>query len=166
MARADLLEVSNGMFSGKTESEHQDTDIINDGFWPDINAGDFEKRRSVPVDMDKDAIAMSVVSAIAQINIELVGVKTRHEAEGIAQASDVISQPSIADKNMLVILYEKAVYARAKAELLPEFATTQMRDAGENVTQREPETRDSLFAESLQHIRTIKGKRSAGVELL
>ncbi|MCJ8269342.1 MAG: head completion/stabilization protein [Psychrosphaera sp.] len=158
--------MSENMFSGKTETQQQDTNITNDGFWPDINAGDFEKRRSVPVDMDKDAIATSVVSAIAQINIELASVKSGYEDKGISRASDVVGSPSIADKNMLVILYEKAVYARAKAELLPEFSTTQMRDAGENVTQTESETRDSLFAESLQHIRTIRGKRSTGVELL
>ncbi|PKH06669.1 head completion/stabilization protein [Moritella sp. Urea-trap-13] len=154
------------MFSGKTDTEQQDTCITNDGFWPNINAGDFEKRRSVPVDMDKETIATSVVSAIAQINIELVSVKSDYESNDINRAVDVVGGPSISDKNMLVILYEKAVYARAKAELLPEFSTTQMRDAGENVTQTESETKDSLLAESLQHIRTIKGKRSAGVELL
>ena len=154
------------MFSGKPDIEYQDTLISNDGFWPDINASDFEKRRSVPVDMDKDAIAMTLVSAVGQINIELMDVRSAHQAAGITQACDVISQPSIGAKNMLVILYEKAVYARAKAELLPECATTQMRDAGDNVAEREPETRDYLFAESLQHIRTIKGKGRSGVELL
>jgi hypothetical protein len=154
------------MFNGKQTADYQDTQITNDGFWPDINAGDFEKRRSVPSDIDTDTIAMSVAAAIAQINLELVDIKTSHEAEGIARAIDVIGKPRVGDKNLLVILYEKAVYARAKADLLPEFSTTQMRDAGENLAQREPETRDSLFAESLQHIRTIKGKRRSSVALL
>lgn len=154
------------MFNGKPDTDYQDTQITNDGFWPDINAGAFEKRRGVPADMDPDTIAVSVAAAIAQVNSELVDVKTRHEAEGITRAADVAGHPCIGDKNVLVILYEKAVFARAKADLLPEFATTQMRDVGENVAQREPETRDSLFAESLQHIRTITGKCSTGVELL
>ena len=154
------------MFNGKTDSDYQDTAIENDGFWPDLNAGDFEKRRGVPMEMDKEAIAYAVAAAIAQINIELLTVQTAYQAEGIAKAIDVTGQPKIGEKNLLVILYEKAVFARAKSDLLPEFATTQMRDAGENVAQREPETRDQLLAESQQHIRAIKGKSRTGIELL
>lgn len=154
------------MFSGKVSGEYQDTVIENDGFWPDINAGDFEKRRGVPMDMDKESIAFSVAAAIAQINIELVSVKNAYQADGIIKAVDVAGQPKIRDKNLLVILYEKAVFARTKSELLPEYATTQMRDAGENVANSQVDTRDQLLAESQQHIRAIKGKGRVGVALL
>ena len=166
MARADLFKVSNSMFSGKTQTDNQNTEITNDGFWPNINVGEFEARRSVPIEMDKDAIASSVLSAVVQINKALNDVKLRYQSNGSAQARDVLTQPSINGKCMLVILYEKAVFSLAKAELLPEFATTQMRDAGENVATREPDTRDSLVAESQQHIRTIKGQGRLSVELL
>lgn len=154
------------MFNGKTDYDYQDTLIVNDGFWPDLNAGDFEKRRGVPMDMDKESIAYSVAAAIAQINIELLDVKTDYQAQGITKAIYVVSQPRIGDKNLLVILYEKAVFARTKSELLPEFATTQMRDAGENVANTQVETRDQLLAESQQHIRAIKGKGRTGIALL
>ncbi|GLR75980.1 head completion/stabilization protein [Aliivibrio sifiae] len=154
------------MFNGKTDNEYQDTVIENDGFWPDLNAGDFEKRRAPPMEMDKDTIAYAVAAAVAQINLALITVKTGYEAEGINKAEDVLGQPKVGDKNLLIILYESAVFARAKSELLPEFATTQLRDAGDNVAEREPETRDSLLAESQQHIRAIKGKSRVGIELL
>lgn len=154
------------MFSGKADDGHQDTIIENDGFWPNLNAGDFEKRRGVPMDMDKESIAYSVAAAIAQINIELAYVKTSYQAEGIAKAIEVSGQPKIGNKNLLVILYEKAVFARTKSELLPEFATIQMRDAGENVANSQVETSDRLLAESQQHIRAIKGKGRTGIALL
>lgn len=154
------------MFNGQVSPEYQNTVITNDGFWPNINAGDFEKRRGVPLEMDKEAIAYSVAAAIAQINIELVDVKTAYMAEGIAKAADVAGQPKIVDKNLLCILYEKAVFARTKSELLPEYATTQMKDAGENVATRLAEVRDQLLAESQQHIRAIKGKGRTGIDLL
>jgi len=154
------------MFNGKADNGHQDTVIENDGFWPNLNAGDFEKRRGVPMDMDKESIAYSVAAAIAQINIELAYVKASYQAEGTAKASEVAGQPKIGDKNLLVILYEKAVFARTKSELLPEFSTTQMRDAGENVANSQVETSDQLLAESQQHIRAIKGKGRTGIALL
>lgn len=153
------------MFTGQS-NEYQDTAITNDGFWPDINAGDFEKRRGVPIDLDKESIAYSVASAIGQINIELESVKTAYISDGMNAASEIVGQPKIGDKNLLVILYEKAVFARAKAELLPEYATQQTKDAGENVAQSQAEIRDQLLAESQQHIRAIKGKSRCGVDLL
>ncbi|WP_019615489.1 head completion/stabilization protein [Psychromonas ossibalaenae] len=154
------------MFNGQVNPEYQDTVIENDGFWPDLNAGDFEKRRGVPLEMDKESIAYAVAASTAQINIELVNVKTAYQASGIEKAEDVVGQPKIGDKNLLVILYEKAVFARTKSELLPEYATTQMKDAGENVATSHVEVRDQLLTESQQHIRAIKGKGRTGIELL
>lgn len=154
------------MLSGKSGTEYQDTNIINDGFWPDLNAGDFEKRRGVPAEMDKEAIAFALAAAISQINIELSNKKNQCLEEGIEKAEAVTGTPTIGDKNLLVILYEKAVFARAKADLLPEYATQQAKDAGDRVAESEPETRNSLLAESQQHIRAINGKSRVGIELI
>lgn len=153
------------MFTGQN-TEYQDTEIENNGFWPNINAGDFEKRRGVPIDLDKETTAYSVASAIAQINIELQKTQNAYQSEGYTSANDVPGQPKIEDKNLLVILYEKAVFARAKSELLPEYATQQTKDAGENVASNHAEIRDQLLAESQQHIRAIKGESRCGVALL
>ena len=154
------------MFSGSSGTDYQDTQITNDGFWPDLNAGDFEKRRGIPADLNSDSIAFSLAAAIAQINIELTDLKATHQASGTAKASDVAGQPMLGGKNLLVILYEKAVFARAKADLVPEFATVQMRDAGDRVAESETDITDRLLAESQQHIRAIKGKSRCGVDLL
>ena len=154
------------MFNGQSQTTYQDTVIENNGFWPDINAGDFEKRRGVPVDLDAASTAYSVASAIAQINIELTSKQTAYQDAGYATANDVPGQPKVGDKNLLVILYEKAVFARAKSELLPEYATQQTKDAGENVASSQADIRDQLLAESQQHIRAIKGDSRCGVALL
>lgn len=154
------------MLNGKPSTEYQDTSITNDGFWPDINAGDFEKRRGIPADMDPETIAYAVATAISQINIELTDKKAEYIELGYKTASSVEGQPCIGEKNLLVILYEKAVYARTKADLLPEYATQQTKDAGDRVAENEAETRNSLLAESQQHIRAIYGKSRVGVELI
>ncbi|MDD9155450.1 head completion/stabilization protein [Aliivibrio sp. S4TY2] len=154
------------MFNGSSGAAYQDTLIENDGFWPDLNAGDFEKRRSIPTDMDSETVAYALAAAIAQINIALINKKTAYEAEGITSASDVLGQPKIGDKNLLVIMYEKAVFSRAKADLIPEFAMVQTKDAGDRVAENETLITERLLAESQQHVRAIFGKSRAGVELL
>lgn len=154
------------MFNGQVATEYQDTVITNDGFWPDLNAGDFEKRRGVPMNLDKESIAYSLAASIAQINIELKATKEAYILAGTATAAEVAGQPKIGTKNLLVILYEKAVFARTKSELLPEFATTQTKDAGENVATSHAEMRDQLLAESQQHIRAISGSGRTGIDLL
>ncbi|MUK40990.1 head protein [Aliivibrio fischeri] len=154
------------MFNGSSGAAYQDTVIENDGFWPDLNAGDFEKRRSIPTDMDSETVAYALAAAIAQINIALINKKTAYEAEGITSASDVLGQPKIGDKNLLVIMYEKAVFSRAKADLIPEFAMVQTKDAGDRVAENETLITERLLAESQQHVRAIFGKSRAGVELL
>ena len=154
------------MFSGSPGAEYQDTTITNDGFWPDLNAGDFEKRRGVPADMNKEMIAHSLAAAVGQVNIELAKHKEELQKQGIKCANDSSGQPSVGNKNLLIILYEKAVFSRAKAELLPEYATQQTKDAGDRVAESEADTRGSLLTESQQHIRAIKGKSRVGVGLL
>ncbi|OFC42945.1 hypothetical protein BA189_03955 [Aeromonas hydrophila] len=68
--------------------------------------------------------------------------------------------------NGLTELYLCAVFARAKAQLLPEFATVTERDAGNDLAERAPDARTQLLAESQRLIRAIKGKRRAWAELI
>ncbi|MFA0607260.1 head completion/stabilization protein [Vibrio amylolyticus] len=154
------------MFSPGSNADYQDTVITNDGFWPDLNAGDFERRRRVPAHMDKDTIAFAIAAAIGQTNITLELVKAGHLANGYQKASEIPDLPSVLNQNLVEVAYCKAVFALAKAELLPEYATQQTKDAGDRVAESAVETKDSLLAESQQHIRTLQGKTRCGVDYL
>lgn len=50
--------------------------------------------------MDKDTIATSVVSGIAQINIELISVKSGYESNGINRAVDVMGRATVEAGNL------------------------------------------------------------------
>lgn len=154
------------MFDGKPTGSYQDTDIENDGFWPNLNVGDFEKRRGISVKLDSEAVALSLAAAVSQINIELRKVKAGYEAEGIAQAEDIPGLPQVLGKNSIVILYEKAVFARAKADMVPEFASVTTKDSGDRVAEHERDITDRLLAESQQHLRALSGSTRCGVALL
>ncbi|MCG7499367.1 head completion/stabilization protein [Vibrio sp. Of7-15] len=154
------------MFNGKPTSSYQDTEIDNDGFWPNLNVGDFEKRRGIPADMDAESVAFSLAAAVSQINIELTTVKAGYQAEGIQSAADIPGLPKVLGKNNVVILYEKAVFARAKADMVSEFASVQTKEAGDRLSENERDITDRLLAESQQHIRAMSGHSRCGIGLL
>ena len=58
------------MFDGKTISYQQNV-IRNDGFWPDIDAGDFERSRTIPAVTSHDTVLNALMCAVTEINAEL-----------------------------------------------------------------------------------------------
>ncbi|WP_322804483.1 head completion/stabilization protein [Vibrio alfacsensis] len=154
------------MFDGKPTSSYQDTIVENDGFWPDLNVGDFERRRGIPSKLDSEAVAFALAAAVSQVNIELLTVKAGFEAEGITKAEAIPDLPNVLGKNSIVVLYEKAVFARAKADMVSEFASVTTKDAGDRVAESEQDITRRLLAESQQHLRALSGSSRCGVELL
>ncbi|MDC0611901.1 head completion/stabilization protein [Vibrio sp.] len=153
------------MFTGASDG-YQSTLITNDGFWPDIDAGVFERRRGTPAAQDDDRIAYAVSNAMASVNLELELLKTAYLAEGTLKAADADVYPKVGDKNRLVIQYESAVFARAKADLLPDFATVSQRKEGDHLAERSLELKNELLAESSRTIRHMLGKQRASVDLI
>lgn len=87
-------------------------------------------------------------------------------AEGYASAAEMPGPSLEGGTNALTEQYLAAVFARAKAALLPEFASVTERPAANNLAERAPEQRAQLLAESQQLVRSIKGKHRAGVSLI
>lgn len=154
------------MFSGSSGADYQDTVIENDGFWPNLNAGDFEKRRGLPAAQDPERIATAIANATAEVNLQLEMLKTQYMSEGINQAEDIIAFPKIGNRNRVVIQYESAINARAKADLLPDIATLHQRKEGDHLADRSEETKNELLAESQRIIRNMCGLNRSTVTLI
>ncbi|EJC6256948.1 TPA: head completion/stabilization protein [Klebsiella aerogenes] len=148
------------MFSGKP-LDYQDEPLTNNGFWPDLNLKDFQAQRSLPADIDAHTIAQALIAAVAEVNAELGRVEAGWQAKGYAQATEVPGV-SMGGLNSLCAQYTKAVFARAKADLLGEFATIGRRDT--HPGQESLETRAGLLAEASVVIRRMKGLKRATVK--
>lgn len=153
------------MFSGTDES-YQDTVITNDGFWPDVNAGDFERLRGTPAAQDEERITYAVVNAVSSVNLQLEALKAGYLLQGIVKAENIEAFPKVAGKNRIVIQYQSAVFARAKADLLPDFSTVHQKKEGDHLAERSLETKNELLAESERIIRNMLGKGRSTVELI
>lgn len=147
------------MFSG-TPIEYQDEPLINNGFWPDLNLADFQRARSIPADVDAQTVAEALLAATGEVNGDLASVQEKHQGSGFATAQHVPGV-QLGNQNQLCAQYKKAVYARAKADLLGEFASVGRRES--HPGQESEETRKGLLAESSIAIRLIKGLKRATV---
>lgn len=150
------------MFSG-TPIDYQDEPLENNGFWPDLNLKDFQSQRTIPADIDADTIGQALITAAADVNADLEKVEAKYRASGYETAGEVPGL-KLKEKNALCAQYTKAVFARAKADLMGEFASVGRRDTQPG--QESTETRNGLLAESSVVIRRIKGLKRATVRMV
>ena len=153
------------MFAGK-DIDYSAATIRNDGFWPDVAVGDFERRRALPADLDTQTTGAALLAAVSEINLQLASYQATLLGKGYTTAAEVPGPNLEGGTNALTEQYLAAVFARAKSALLPEFASVTERATANNQVERSPDQRAQLLAESQQLVRSIKGKRRAGVSLI
>ncbi|MGY3944144.1 head completion/stabilization protein [Aeromonas tecta] len=153
------------MFAGK-DIDYSAATIRNDGFWPDVAIADFERRRAVPADLDTQTTGAALLAAVSEINLQLENHQAALQGKGYHTAAEVPGPSLEGGANALTEQYLAAVFARAKAALLPEFASVTERATANNQLERTPDQRAHLLAESQQLVRSIKGKHRAGVSLI
>lgn len=150
------------MFSGNP-IDYQDVPVTNDGFWPDLNVKDFQDSRSIPADISPATVSDALVSAMAQVNNSLVIQRQRYIDNGFNRAEDVIG-PAYQGTNHIVAQYRKAVFARAKADLMGEWkSVVRVKDDAQAAG---TETQDALLAEANFAMRSLKGLSRVGVSIV
>ncbi|MEC5643056.1 head completion/stabilization protein [Citrobacter koseri] len=150
------------MFSG-TSIDFDDAILTNDGFWPDLSVKDFQSQRTIPADIDAATIRQALLTAAGEINDDLIKVAAKYQGDGHASAG-AVPGVEIDGENLLCARYRKAVYARAKADLMGEFASIGRRES--HPGQESDETRSSLIAESTLTVRHIKGLKRITVAMI
>lgn len=140
-------------------------DVITNGvtFWPDLNLGEFQKSRTLPVDLPAETAGIAVLAAIAEVNDTCASVVSYWTGKGHARAADVPGA-KMGEETQLTAQYKKAVYARAKADLLGEFATIGRRES--HPGQESGETRSILLAEAAFAMRNMLRLPRVGVHLI
>jgi hypothetical protein len=155
-------------FSGR-KIDYQDAPITNGvAFWPDLNLKEFQESRSIPPDLPASTAARAVLAAIGEVNDYLASVVSRHVASGYTDAlavpGAVITGEGGQQENQLTAQYKKAVYARAKADLLGEFPTIGRRDTQPGA--ESGETHATLLAEAAFVLRNMAGFARVGVYMI
>lgn len=150
------------MFSGQDFNQSSIV-VNNDGFWPDLDLSEFQVERAMSPNINARLLRDAIVSAVVEINLTLEQYKKTQISNGVNTASKcgVVSVDGISST---VIIYKKAVFARAKADLVGEFVSIASRD--DKIGESQKEMRTALLAESTREVRKLLGLRRCGVALI
>lgn len=132
-------------------------------FWPDLDLAEFQVMRTLPADLPSDTAGVALLAAIGEVNATLADVVTYWNGKGCERAADVPGA-KMGNETQLTAQYKKAVYARAKADLLGEFATIGRRES--HPGQESQDTRANLLAEAANVMRNMLQQPRVGVHLI
>lgn len=131
--------------------------ISNEGFWPDLFTADLLTKYRIPAEYANEVIETGMVLAMLRVNIALALVETAIRDTGFTTAVDYIAANPrpIGKTEWLNVQYEHAVYCRAKAFLLKQFATLNRKEIGENAAKESAQTEQYWLDESTNAIAEI-----------
>ena len=143
-------------FSGNP-STFVEQQIENDGFWPGLSLTEFQKVYRLPGEYLGEMLVADLTTAMAEVNTDLARLKARWIAAGVScvESADTRVLP---ERTFHVALYKRAVFCRAKASLLTQFATVTRRDSAENTGKELPERTETFLAFSQQAVRSLQGR--------
>lgn len=143
-------------FSGKPTTVVEQT-IENNGFWPDLSLAEYQKAYRLPGEYLSEVLVTQLELAMGDVNTDLARLMASWQGLGVTEVAtaDSLLLPERAYK---VKLYKRAVYCRAKATALTDFATVTRREVAENTGKEAPERADTYLAFSQQAVRALQGR--------
>ncbi|WP_116886382.1 head completion/stabilization protein [Pseudomonas syringae] len=151
-------------FSGKPTTFVEQA-IENDGFWPDLSVTEFQKGYRLPAEYLVEMLAADLNMAMVEVNTDLAKLKARWQGAGVSnvESADTSILP---ERTFQAATYKRAVYSRAKASLLTQFATVNRRESAENVGKELPERSETFLAFSQAAVRSLQGRGRITAALL
>lgn len=143
-------------FSGKPTTFVEQA-IKNDGFWPDLSVAEFQKGYRLPAEYLVDMLAAELTTAMTEVNRDLTKRKGQWQNVGVTtvESADTTVLP---ERTFHAATYKRAVYCRAKASLLTQFATVTRRESAENTGKELPERSETFLEFSQQAVRSLQGR--------
>ncbi|CAI8762802.1 Head completion/stabilization protein [Pseudomonas sp. IT-P44] len=151
-------------FSGKPTTFVEQA-IENDGFWPDLSVAELQKGYRLPAEYLVDMLAAELITAMTEVNRDLARRKSQWQNVGVTtvESADTTVLP---ERTFHVATYKRAVYCRAKASLLTQFATVTRRESAENTGKDLPERGETFLEFSQQAVRSLQGRGRITAALL
>jgi len=151
-------------FSGKPTTFVEQA-IENDGFWPNLSVVEFQKGYRLPAEYLVDMLVTDLATAMTEVNRDLAELKARWQDAGVSsvESADTTVLP---ERTFQAATYKRAVYCRAKATLLTQFATVTRRESAENTGKEQPERGETFLQFSQQAVRSLQGRGRITAALL
>lgn len=144
------------------------TVIVNDGWFPDVDLDHFRKQMRVRDAITVDRQREAALGAIITVANDLDAWATDRRAAGAVALATVADWPNppLDGLPRLVILYRRAVYAYAKADLVERNRDVDLTGAGQRRAEDLEPTVGELRRDGLHAIRDILRRSRTTVELI
>ncbi|AKT28195.1 head completion/stabilization protein [Pseudomonas syringae pv. actinidiae] len=139
--------------------------VLNDGFWPDLSIAEFQKGYRLPAEYLVDLLVADLTTAMVEVNADLAKLKARWQGAGVSSVASA-NTTVLPERTFQAATYKRAVYSRAKASLLTQFATVNRRESAENVGKELPERSETFLAFSQAAVRSLQGRGRITAALL
>ncbi len=134
-------------------------------FYPAIERLTFYKVYRIPADIPVDTVDVYLIQAIIRVKRALADWMAEQVALEYNSLAEV-PQETVDGVGELSLLWERAVFCEAKAEILKETETVERRAAAENAAKSGEETEDKYREFAQDAIRTIVGMGRVSIELI
>lgn len=151
-------------FSGK-HPEPTGEIIENQPFWPDFDLYEFSVNYRVPNELNRGTVKEHLVQAMTDINLRLSDFEAENRARGYEDLIEIAAE-QIAGESILIVLYRRAVFCRAKASICRDYPTIDRREPADNQAKSAPETETAYLRFADEAIRQMLNESDITVELI
>lgn len=138
--------------------------IANNGFWPEINPNDFREEERVHSVTSK-RLTQSLRAAMADVNRQLADYQAEQQESGRATIDEVPVE-NWQTPGDLQLLYRRAVYAQAQADLLERYRDASATGEGDERGEAKDLAADDYRADARWAIAELTGINHTTVELI
>lgn len=139
--------------------------ITNNGFWPDIDPGDFRAAERVDSTITSRRAVEALRVAMIDVNRQLADYQAEQQSAGRTAADEVPGEPwqlpGTAGR-----LYTRAVYAQATADLFERYRDHSATDAGDERGEAKAAAADSYRGDARWAIAELTGQTHTVAELI
>ena len=139
--------------------------IENDGWFPDIDLAMWREQMRIRDGVTPARMREAMIAAILTVGRDLAGWAADRRAQG-ATSLDQVPAPMIDGTSTFVLLYRRAVFTAAKAEVVERYRDIDIPGAGQRKADDLDPSVTELRRDSLHAIRDIRGVTRTTIDLI
>lgn len=143
----------------------EETDVINDGFFPNIDPAAVREAARIPTSITPARLRAAILGAIMTVEIDLRAFATAWIAAGHASLA-AVPAPQLDGQSVQLIRYHRAVALYAKAELIDRHRDFDTTAAGGGQADELTPTIGELRRDAMHAVRDILGQNRTCVDLI
>lgn len=152
-------------FTSDKTTDIPDETLNSGDFFPDISLRHYQQSVLTDGKVTTERLRHALVNAMIEVNRELSEWKQLQIAAGFTSL-EAVPADHINNDSELMLLYRRAVYSEAKANLTERYRDTDTTDSGEKKAAALGETTDDLRRDVQWAIQRIKGESHNICELI